>query len=108
MHRGAGVEERTSKTYKMTPFARMSCYSSYALLCSTVLWYPVLCYTIRYALHTGAKSSSHESQHSLLASTPGMPPEASLPHCAIVGMIEVTHALSMEQCVQIWPVRHSV
>ena len=51
-----------------------------------------------YALHTGAKMSSHESQHALLASLRAMPGEASLPHCAIVGAVQISHALSFDEC----------
>ena len=51
-----------------------------------------------YVLHTGAKMSSHESQHALLASLVNAPDEKDLPHGAIVGAIEISHALSLEQC----------
>ena len=51
-----------------------------------------------YALHTGAKTSSHESQLPLLAAVDGMPSEASLPHSAIIGALKVTHALTLDQC----------
>jgi hypothetical protein len=51
-----------------------------------------------YALHTGNKTSAHESQHALIAAVPGMPTEADLPHGAIVGAIRVSHALALEQC----------
>ena len=51
-----------------------------------------------YALHTGAKTSAHESQHALLAAVPGMLAEADLPHGAIVGAIRISHALTLEQC----------
>ena len=44
-----------------------------------------------YALHTGQKTSSHESQHELIASVAEMPPETELPHGAIVGAIKITH-----------------
>ena len=44
-----------------------------------------------YALHTGQKTSSHESQHELIASVVGMPPEMELPHAAIVGAIQISH-----------------
>ena len=56
-----------------------------------------------YALHTGAKTSAHESQHALLAALDAMPSEASLPHCAIVGIIHISHALSLEQCAPTEP-----
>ena len=46
---------------------------------------------------------SHESQHSLLAATPGMPPELTLPHKAIVGLIRISHALTLEQCAPTEP-----
>jgi hypothetical protein len=51
-----------------------------------------------YALHTGASTSAHESQHALIAAVPGMPSEASLPHSCIVGVIEITHSLDISQC----------
>jgi hypothetical protein len=51
-----------------------------------------------YVLHTGAKTSSHESQHALLSSLTDAPHEMSLPHCAIVGAIEISHALAIEDC----------
>ena len=51
-----------------------------------------------YAVHTGAKHDSVESQEALLAAVPGMPPEAELPHSAIVGAVKFTHALELEQC----------
>ena len=51
-----------------------------------------------YALHTGANMSLHESQHALLASLRAMPGEASLPHCAIVGAVQISHALSFDEC----------
>lgn len=51
-----------------------------------------------YALHTGAKTSSHKSQESLLRSVPDMAPELSLPHSAVVGAVCVSHALRIEQC----------
>ena len=51
-----------------------------------------------YALHVGAATSSHESQHALLASVAGMPSESELPHSAIVGGIRVSHSLSVEEC----------
>lgn len=44
-----------------------------------------------YGLHTGMKTSSHKSQHDLLAAVAGMPPELELPHGAIVGAIKITH-----------------
>ena len=40
----------------------------------------------------------HESQHALLASLRAMPGEASLPHCAIVGAVQISHALSFDEC----------
>jgi len=51
-----------------------------------------------YALHTGAKMCSHKSQHALLASLVDAPAEEDLPHSSIVGAIEISHALSLEQC----------
>ena len=51
-----------------------------------------------YVLHTGAKMSSDKSQHTLLASLVNAPDEKDLPHRAIVGAIEISHALSLEQC----------
>ena len=51
-----------------------------------------------YALHTGANMLLHESQHALLASLRAMPGEASLPHCAIVGAVQISHALSFDEC----------
>ena len=51
-----------------------------------------------YAVHTGAKNTSHESQHDLIAGVPGMPLEDSLAHSAIVGAVHITHALTLEQC----------
>ena len=50
-----------------------------------------------YALHTGAKRDSHESQLPLLAGVEGMPAEEDLPHSAIVGALKVSHALTLEQ-----------
>jgi hypothetical protein len=52
----------------------------------------------RYALHTGTSLTSHESQRPLLAALEGVPAERELPHGSIVGAIEVTHALTLEQC----------
>ena len=51
-----------------------------------------------YALHTGARTTSHESQHALLASLQGIPPEGELPHSAIVGAIRISHHLTLQQC----------
>lgn len=52
-----------------------------------------------YALHTGASTSSHESQRPLLAALPDMPAEADLPHSAIiVGAIRVSHHLFPHEC----------
>jgi len=51
-----------------------------------------------YALHAGASMQALESQRELLAKVPGMPPEADLPHSAIIGAIRVSHVLSLEQC----------
>ena len=51
-----------------------------------------------YALHAGASMHALESQRELLAKVPGMPPEADLPHSAIIGAIRVSHVLSLEQC----------
>tara|TARA_B110000046_G_scaffold36971_1_gene40346 strand:- start:659 stop:1129 length:471 start_codon:yes stop_codon:yes gene_type:complete len=51
-----------------------------------------------YVLHTGAKMSSHESQRTLLASLIDAPDEKDLPHSAIVGAVEISHDLSLEQC----------
>ena len=47
-----------------------------------------------YALHTGAKRDSHESQLPLLAGVGGVPAEEDLPHSAIVGAFKVSHALT--------------
>lgn len=52
-----------------------------------------------YALHTGAKTSSHESQDPLLNAVEGMPREADLPHSCIVGVIEISHSLGLDECV---------
>ena len=51
-----------------------------------------------YAIHTGAKTSSVESQQALLATVVGLPDESALPHSSIVGAVQVTHALTLEQC----------
>ena len=51
-----------------------------------------------YVLHTGLKTSSHESQHALLSTLTNAPPEMSLPHGSIVGAIEISHALAIEDC----------
>ena len=51
-----------------------------------------------YAVHTGAKTSSVESQQALLATVVGLPDESALPHSSIVGAVQVTHALTLEQC----------
>ena len=51
-----------------------------------------------YALHTGVSDEALESQRELLANLPGIPPEADLPHSAIVGAIRVSHVLALEQC----------
>ena len=55
-----------------------------------------------YAVHTG-KHDSVESQEALLAAVPGMPPEAELPHSAILGAVKFTHALEREQCADAEP-----
>ena len=52
-----------------------------------------------YALHTGAKTSSHESQEQLLDQYQDIiPNEIELPHSSIVGAIQITHNLTMEDC----------
>lgn len=56
-----------------------------------------------YALHTGQKMDVHESQLPLLRSIAGLPSEQSLPHSSIVGAIEISHALSQEQCQHVEP-----
>ena len=52
-----------------------------------------------YALHTGAKTSSHESQDPLLNAAEGMPREADLLALGIVGVIEISHSLGLDECV---------
>ena len=49
------------------------------------------------ALHTGEKHESVESQRMLLAGLLDVPPEAELPHSAIVGAIHISHHLTLEQ-----------
>ena len=56
-----------------------------------------------YVLHTGTKMSSHESQQALLASVPNMPAEAALPHGAIVGAIEISHVITLDECEETEP-----
>ena len=51
-----------------------------------------------YALHTGAKMDSVDSQRPLLRKLTGVPGEAKLPHLAIVGAVRISHDLAFEEC----------